>query len=88
MDSEMRFYATLFAFYGVAVLGCIKGIELKGQYVRLLALILFVGGLARTISMFKVGRPHSFFVAMTALEFVLPLLIVFLQSRIEKMSTL
>src|SRR5262245_42584669 len=41
MDSEDRFYATLFAAYGVALLWCIKDIERKSTVVYFLALSFF-----------------------------------------------
>ncbi len=83
MDSEDRFYATLFTAYGAALLWCVKGIERKGAYIKLLALIFFVGGLARLVSIVAVGLPNRFFVAMTVLELGLPVVIVFLNSRLQ-----
>ena len=84
MDSEDRFYATLFAAYGVAVLWCIKDIERKSMVVYFLAGTFFVGGLARLASIAAVGLPNIFFSAMTVLELVIPLLIVFVQSHISQ----
>ena len=65
MDSEDRFYATMFAAYGVALLWCIKDIGRKSQVVYFLALTFFVGGLARLVSIAASGLPHPFFIAMT-----------------------
>jgi len=84
MDSEDRFYATLFAAYGVALLWCIGGIERRSTCVYFLAATLFVGGLARVVSMLAVGPPNSFFIAMTVLELVIPGFMVFMQSRISR----
>jgi hypothetical protein len=83
MDSEDRFYATLFLAYGFALLWCVKGIERKGAYVNLLAMIFFVGGLARIISILAVGLPNRFFIAMTILELLLPLVIVPMNARVS-----
>jgi uncharacterized protein DUF4345 len=47
MDSEDRFYATLFAAYGVALLWCVKDVERKSPTVHFLAITFFAGGLAR-----------------------------------------
>ena len=84
MDSEDRFYATLFAAYGVAMLWCIKDIERKSRLVYFLALTFFAGGLARLVSIAAVGLPNTFFITMTVLELLIPWLIVFLQWRIAK----
>ena len=79
MDSEDRFYATLFAAYGVALLWCIKDIERKSMVVYFLVLTFFAGGLARLASMAAVGLPNPFFITMTVLELLIPLFMVFLQ---------
>jgi len=84
MDSEDRFYATLFAAYGVALLWCIRDIERKSMVVYFLALTFLVGGLARLVSAAMVGWPNPFFVAMTVLELLIPFFIAFLQWRISK----
>jgi hypothetical protein len=84
MDSEDRFYATLFAAYGVALLWCIRDIERKSMVVYFLALVFFVGGLARLVSMAAVGLPNNFFIAMTTLELLIPFLMALLQWRVSK----
>ena len=82
MDSEDRFYATLFAAYGVALLWCIRDIETKSTVVYFLALTFLVGGLARLVSLAAVGLPNRFFIAMTVLELLIPFLMAFMQSNI------
>jgi hypothetical protein len=84
MDSEDRFYATLFMAYGVALLWCIKDIEHKSMVVYFLAVTFFLSGLARLVSMAAVGLPDTFFIAMTGLELLIPFLMVFLQWRISQ----
>jgi hypothetical protein len=84
MDSEDRFYATLFAAYGVALLWCVKDVERKSPTVYFLATTFFVGGLARLVSMAAVGLPNAFFVAMTALELLIPFFMVFMQLRVSR----
>ncbi len=84
MDSEDRFYATLFAAYGAALLWCIRDIERKSTVVYSLALTFFVGGLARLVSIAAVGLPNTFFITMTVLELIIPLFMAFMQSRISR----
>jgi hypothetical protein len=86
MDSEDRFYATIFAAYGVALLWCVKDVEKKARQVKLLALVFFLGGLVRIVSMLAEGLPHSFFIAMTLLELCLPLAIWFMVWRVSQVA--
>jgi len=83
MDSEDRFYATLFLAYGASLLWCIRDVEHKAKVVYFLMLTFFVGGLARIVSMFTVGLPNTFFIAMTSLELVLPFVFAYLQFRVS-----
>jgi hypothetical protein len=83
MDSEDRFYATLFGAYGVALLWCIGDIERKSRCVYFLAATFFAGGLARVVSILAVGPPNAFFLAMTVLELVIPAAMLFVQTRIS-----
>jgi hypothetical protein len=82
MDSEDRFYAMMFLAYGAVVLSCVRDVEQKSKVVRLAALTLFVGGIARLVSMAAVGLPHPFFLAMTALELSVPAVLVVVQRRV------
>jgi hypothetical protein len=84
MDSEDRFYATLFAAYGVALLWCIVDIERKSTFVYFLAATFFAGGLARILSLVAVGPPNAFFFTMMILELVIPVIMVVMQARISR----
>ena len=84
MDSEDRFYAVLFAAYGLALLWCIRDIEKKSRYVHFLSATFFAGGLARLISIAAVGPPNEFFLVMTVLELLIPLYMSFAQWRIAR----
>ncbi len=84
MDSEDRFYATLFAAFGVALIWCIKDIEKKAREVYFLTATFFIGGLARVVSISQVGLPNLFFIAMTILELVIPVYMAYAQYQIVR----
>jgi hypothetical protein len=84
MDSEDRFYATLFAAYGAALIWCIRDIEQKSRTMYFLAATFFAGGLARLVSLALVGAPSGFFIAMTILELTIPVFMAMAQWRISK----
>jgi hypothetical protein len=83
MDSEDRFYATMFLGFGVALLWCVREVQRKAALVYFLMGLFFLGGVARLVSLAAAGRPHEFFVAMTVLELTLPFLYVYLQYRVS-----
>ena len=83
MDSQDRFFAALFLAYGVAVLWCLKDWRSRLFEIRVLVAVLFVGGLARLVSIAIVGLPHPFYVTMTIVEIVLPLAVAWLAARVD-----
>lgn len=84
MDSEDRFYATLFLGFGLTLLWCVGSIERRSKVIRFLVALFFLGGCVRIISMMLVGPPNLFFQAMTAVELLLPPLIWLLLNRVER----
>lgn len=84
MDSEYRFFASMFLAFGFALLWCIRRIETRTVLVNFLALTFLAGGLARLVSIYAVGLPHPFFIVMTFLELFLPLVMFYLQYRVSR----
>ena len=82
MDSEDRFYATIFLAYGLALIWCVRDIETKRRVLWFLTITCFTGGIARIISALSVGLPHPFFINMTLLELSLPILIFILLRKL------
>lgn len=72
MDSEDRFYATLFLGFGMSTIWCARDlVHREGPMTALLA-VFFTGGIARIISYVAVGSPGPFFLFLGALELLLP----------------
>ena len=72
MDSEDRFYATLFLGFGAALAWCSQRMKRRGTVFGWLLAVFFLGGLARLVSVLSVGLPNDFFQLMAALELALP----------------
>jgi hypothetical protein len=83
MDSEDRFYATLFGAFGIALVWCAKDVVRKSSVVYFLMGTFFAGGLARLVSVASAGPPNAFFVAMTGLELLIPPIVVACQRRLS-----
>ena len=72
MDSELRFYAALWAAYGVVLVQTARAMPTALPRVPWLAAIFFAGGVGRAISWLQVGPPHPFFTVLMAIELGLP----------------
>lgn len=84
LDSEDRFLGTIFLAYGATIVWCAFDVDARSRQIRLVALVFFGGGVARLISVAAKGLPDPFFVAMAAIELLLPLAIAWLVWRVER----
>src|SRR5262245_14868634 len=87
MDSEDRFYATLFLAFGVAIIWCGRKVRERAGVAYFLLATFFVGGLARLISMAEDGPPNALLVALTIVEITLPHLLGWMQRRVTRSPT-
>lgn len=82
MDSEDRFYATLFLGFGAALVWCSRELdERRGVFFALLA-VFFLGGIARIISAVQVGLPNLMFQMLGLVELVLPVVLYWWHRRV------
>jgi hypothetical protein len=72
MDSEDRFYATLFFGFGLAVIWCANDLDKREKPLAALLAVFFAGGIARIISLAVVGSPGPLFLFLGTLELILP----------------
>jgi hypothetical protein len=72
IDSDMRFYALLFAAYGLTFVWCAADIMQRGRVANVLGAIFFAGGLARLLAWAVAGQPNWFYVLMIPTELVIP----------------
>lgn len=72
MDSEDRFYATLFLGFGAALIWTSCDLARRAGVLDALLLVFFAGGVARIVSWLAVGPPSPLFVFLGSLELLLP----------------
>ena len=86
IDSQERFYATVFAGYGLAWLRAAQVKPVPATDVVALSSVMAVGGVARLLSWREYGRPHLLYAVLTVVEFVLPAAMValLLRSRADR----
>jgi len=76
MDSELRFYAPLFAAFGVVALMVARNPRGRLGLTPWLAGVFFAGGLGRALSWSAVGAPHPLFLVLMTIELVTPPVLV------------
>ena len=82
LDSHFRYLSGLLFAAGLGFASCIPGIEAKTGRFRLLALLVFVGGLGRLASYATVGTPGGGHVFGLGMELVAMPLLVLWQARV------
>ena len=75
MDSEDRFYATLFLGFGLAHIWAARDLKRCARLIMALQATFFAGGIARLVSWAAVGPPADLFIGLGALELVIPPLV-------------
>lgn len=83
-DSQERFFAGLFAVYGVAWIWVARLAPIPGIAIRLLAAGLLAGGLGRVVSLIDRGQPHPFWIAMLVVEIAVSALFFAIAGADEK----
>ena len=76
MDSEDRFYATLFVGFGGALIWCARALDARAGVFRALMAVFFASGVSRIISAIAVGPPGALFIVLGGLELALPPLLL------------
>jgi hypothetical protein len=72
IDSQERFYATVFAGYGLAWVRAARARPVPATDVVALSSVMALGGVGRVLSWRQYGRPHPLYAVLTLVEFVLP----------------
>ncbi len=86
LDSNVRYYCGVWLGLGIVLLLITPSIEKHKTVFRSICLMIFIGAIGRTISMFAVGIPIVPFVIITVIEYLCPLLILW-QNAIAKSNS-
>lgn len=87
VDSEMRFYALMFVFYGGVLVQTAKDVDTHFKRVPLLLSIFFLAGSARSLGYVFTGKPHLLFIILMCVELGLPLFLLICW-RLQKRSSM
>jgi hypothetical protein len=87
LDSHFRYLSGLLFAIGIAFASCIPGIERKTARFRLLALIVFVGGLGRLLGLASSGVPGPGHVFGLVMELGTVPLLALWQARVAARRT-
>ncbi|MET1113197.1 MAG: DUF4345 domain-containing protein [Allosphingosinicella sp.] len=82
LDSHFRYLSGLLFAIGLGFASCIPGIEGKTARFRLLAFLVFMGGLGRLCSLVSIGTPGTGHIFGLAMELVAVPLLVLWQARV------
>lgn len=81
LDSETRFLSAIAFGVGCAALWLVRNFERYPAVGVFIASFALLGGLTRVVSMARLGPPDGSAIVATALEIVVPILVVLLLSR-------
>ena len=84
LDSNLRFFGSVWLGLGVALYWLIPNIEKQTVLFRLLWGMIFIGGIGRLLSMVFLGLPPLPFIAFTALEIVGAPFFIWWQARVAR----
>lgn len=74
LESQEAFYNSIFVGYGLSWLRASQ--DDRPDRVVEAAAVMALGGVARLIAMARKGAPHPLYVGLTAVEFVVPAIVV------------
>lgn len=83
-DSHFRYLSGLLLAIGLIFLASVPGIERHGGRVRLLTLLVVLGGLARLLSLLAVGQPSPVMLAALAMELAVTPALAVWQARVAR----
>lgn len=73
VDNELRFFSVYWIAYGAFCFWVAKNLQEQKFFIPLIALVFFVSGIGRLISMLLIGPPSNILISVMVLELVMPI---------------
>ena len=83
LDSNLRYFSGVWLGLGLILFWMIPSIERQKLVFRLMAIMIFIGGVGRVISILSFGVPSPVFIVFVLLELLFPVLIIW-QNKISQ----
>jgi hypothetical protein len=84
LDSNVRFMSAFLVGAGAILLWSLPRLHRATVELRIVSALVFLGGMARLLSLTTAGRPDAAYVFYIVAELVLPVVIVALQARLAR----
>jgi hypothetical protein len=84
VDNEARFLAAFWVAFGAVALWLVPRVEREKLALRALGGALFLGGLARVVSVISVGEPDQLQYVLMAIELILGPLLIAWQAMLRR----
>jgi hypothetical protein len=84
IDNELRFFSVFWSAYGIFCFWVAKNIHKQSFFIPYIALVFFIGGIGRLISMLTIGLPASVLIPIMILEFIIPIILYGIYRRVYK----
>jgi hypothetical protein len=84
LDTNLRFFSGVWVALGLALFWLIPQIERQIVLFRAIWIMIFIGGIGRLLSMWRVGAPPVAFIVFTAIELIGAPLFIRWQCRVSK----
>jgi len=86
IDSQHRFYTALFLPYGAGLVWAARNVAERVAVLNIVLGALFLGGLARIVSLGVAGWPHPFFIGLGVAELLVPPIVYLVGRRVAEAS--
>ena len=86
VESELRFYSAFWVGFGLYLWTLAPDVAHRGTELRIASAVLVLGAAGRALAIADVGRPHTWFIVLMALEVLIPAVLVPWQARVARQA--